>query len=206
MRPPKHPQLYSFDESFIHPEVRASSLSAVAEEVAPQIYLLPLLSEKFCRKLVEECEHRGQWVTEWEVDEGRQDHTDIDSHRNFMSLRGFDGLQNVYETIVHTHLFPFMKTVWKESAPSRIVAPYLLKYEVDGMASMVVHNDDMPFAMNVYLNADYEGGGTHFPDWNYETGKQPVGFATLYPAGPTHLHGGRLVTAGVRYVLICDFY
>ena len=70
--------------------------------------------------------------------------------------------------------------------------PYVLKYDAQDPRypkDMEVHWEQCALAMNVYLNDDFEGGGTYFPRWKYSTGRAAPGRAILYPGGISHQHG-----------------
>jgi hypothetical protein len=88
----------------------------------------------------------------------------------------------------------------------KVSAPYVLRYSPDAIASMDLHHDLETVTLVVYLNEDFEGGGTRFPRWRYCTGKRPPGSAIVYPGGLSHEHEGLPITSGVRYLLCGSFY
>lgn len=73
---------------------------------------------------------------------------------------------------------------------------------------MGLHWDNETLAMVVALSdpADYEGGGTYFPRWDYSTGRPEPGTAVIYPGGLSHEHMGLETTKGKRYLFLCAFY
>ena len=56
----------------------------------------------------------------------------------------------------------------------------------------------------IYLNDNYEGGNTIFPNQNYKTTPK-AGKLIVFPSGSSHPHGVTEVTSGVRYTLAMWF-
>ena len=94
---------------------------------------------------------------------------------------------------------------------------FISRYDSDGMNSLEVHQDTTDFTFTIALNpsADYEGGGTLFP--NVKPADAPptepfgnvvaapdVGCVAAFP-GRLH-HGGNAITSGVRYIIPLFIY
>jgi peroxiredoxin/predicted 2-oxoglutarate/Fe(II)-dependent dioxygenase YbiX len=60
------------------------------------------------------------------------------------------------------------------------------------------------FAVSINLNADFEGGGVRFPEYNMRTVKAPPGWAVVFPCAI--LHEVAKVTAGRRYAFLPFVY
>lgn len=56
------------------------------------------------------------------------------------------------------------------------------------------------FGAIVYLNDDYSGGHTFYPQYNYEI-KPKSGRLAVHPGDPDHLHGVTQIQGGMRYTL-----
>jgi hypothetical protein len=52
----------------------------------------------------------------------------------------------------------------------------------------------------VYLNDDYSGGHTYYPNYNFDIAPA-VGKLAIHPGDPEHLHGVSKIEDGVRYTL-----
>ena len=78
---------------------------------------------------------------------------------------------------------------------------FIIKYESTGQAALELHHDSSDFTILTALNDDFEGGGTWFHNQKTLV-KNPVGGATFHPGAITHLHGGRPVSSGVRYIIV----
>lgn len=56
------------------------------------------------------------------------------------------------------------------------------------------------FGAIIYLNDDYEGGHTYYPNYNLEIIPEP-GKLAIHPSDLNHLHGVSKVSGGIRYTL-----
>ena len=83
-----------------------------------------------------------------------------------------------------------------------------LKPHVDNMH---IYNPDLKhntphrdYSSIIYLNDNYEGGNTIFPNQNYKTTPK-AGKLIVFPSGSSHPHGVTEVTSGIRYTLAMWF-
>ena len=67
-----------------------------------------------------------------------------------------------------------------------------------------VHTAHRRFALSINLNADFEGGGVLFPEFNTRALKAPPGWAVVFPAAI--LHSVLRVTRGRRYAYLDFLY
>ena len=126
-----------------------------------------------------------------------------------LSLKSMPGLNEVFGEVVDRHVFPLARDLWPTYRPRMKRTPYILRYDAEDDSlpeDMEVHWDQNVLAMVVYLNDEFDGGGTVFPRWGVEAGKNGPGWAVFYPGGVSHEHGGGTITRGRRFVLVCDFY
>ena len=75
-----------------------------------------------------------------------------------------------------------------------------LKPHIDDIGHLA-HRD---YSSIIYLNDDYEGGYTIFPNQNYDSIPK-AGKLIVFPSGITHPHGVTEVTSGVRYTMAMWF-
>ena len=206
---PLHPELYTYDESFLSPAVRRGDSDRFVFEDAELIYRWQFFTPEFCRKLVEEAEHSAEWETRRDVEDNPLAGDGIvKNYSPWDTTQWLDrmpGLEKVYSDIVRKALEPIIYKLWPVFRIQRMKRPYILKYEPANIASMGLHFDVETVTLLVYLNEEYQGGGTRFPRWNYTTGRPPVGTAILFPGGLSHVHEGVAITAGRRY-LLCGAY
>lgn len=129
--------------------------------------------------------------------------------KSVFSIQYAPGLSETFNRIVDGHLLPVAAKIWPAYRMRTRRIPYVLRYDAHDkslLPGMNLHWEQMAFALAVYLNEDFEGGGTYFPRWDLVTGLGETGSAIFYPGGVSHEHGARDITRGRRYVLICDFY
>lgn len=204
---PRHPELLRWDEAFVDPALRADPMAVVREDVE-QIFRFPLLTPEFCARLVEEAEHAGKWETRRDIEDhphadgGVKNYSPWDTTQWLDNMPGLDG---VYFELVRRHVGPLIERLWDVFTIQRLKRPYVLKYEPDVVSAMGPHWDVETVTLIVYLNDDYEGGGTYFRKWDYSTGRPRPGTGILFPGGLSHIHEGRPVVTGRRY-LLCGAY
>lgn len=68
---------------------------------------------------------------------------------------------------------------------------------VDAMVEGFAHRK---FGAIVYLNDDYEGGHTYYPNHNYSV-KPQVGKLAVHPGDSEHLHGVTKIEGNIRYTI-----
>lgn len=56
------------------------------------------------------------------------------------------------------------------------------------------------FGSVIYLNEEYEGGHTYYPNFNFEVIPK-VGTLAVHPGDPEHLHGVTKIENGIRYTI-----
>jgi predicted 2-oxoglutarate/Fe(II)-dependent dioxygenase YbiX len=61
------------------------------------------------------------------------------------------------------------------------------------------------FAAIIYLNNNYVGGRTYFPNFNNYTPENNPGTLVIFPGNLEHLHGVTQVTDGMRYTIASFF-
>ncbi len=104
---------------------------------------------------------------------------------------------------------PVLEGLWGTFRLQKWDLPAVRKYEPDVVRQMDLHYDAETIGMVGYLNADFEGGGTHFPRWGLtvgDSGRVQVGSVIVYPGGVSHEHLARPIVSGRRYTLANSFY
>ena len=215
----KHPDIYKYSLRHVSPSLRQG-----VKEIGEQIYMFNLFTPEFCEKLIEEAEFQGGWETGIDDESGlsgfgimKLDPKLLESARvenekdTTLSLAAFPSLgsNTLTKTVIDTnkrHVAPMIKKLWRSFSVERFDAPYLLKYEPGKVEKMNLHYDLETVAMIVYLNTEYEGGGTYFPRWKLHVQPNKPGQAAMWPGGVSHEHIGMPITGGVRYILCCAFF
>ena len=160
-----------------------------------ELYSWPLVTDTFCKKLIEDAESYGKWTS------GRHDY--YPTHDILLSDIGYD---IIYSEILNEYAHPTARWIWNlegSNWDNMKVESFIVKYDnasKDAQNSLSLHHDHADYTFVVGLNDEYSGGGTWFPRQKYLIDKSP-GVVTVHPT-ITHRHGARPVTDGVRYVLI----
>ena len=115
------------------------------------------------------------------------------------------GLQPIYQKVLEQFVYPIWVWFWElqgESWNTLNSENFIAKYDVKNQGSLDLHHDSSAITLNVRLNNEFKGGGTFLP--KYKTTVQPrkKGYAMAHPGNITHLHGGRPVETGTRYILV----
>jgi hypothetical protein len=218
---PLHPEIFEYNPKFIDPALlketeggKAKDARKFVTEKVEQIYYFQLFTPEFCQLLIEEAEHCGKWHTELEdtaVTHPVEDSIiEEDAPSTEVKFDQMPGLQAVYDKIIDLHIKPIVEDLWKTFTIQKRDMPFVLKYSMDVIKEMKLHYDCETVSMVIYLNRDFEGGGTFFPKWNFVAGAVPgdfsIGSMVVYPGGVSHEHMGLPITSGVRYLMLGCFY
>ncbi|CAJ0606927.1 unnamed protein product [Cylicocyclus nassatus] len=174
-------------------------------QACPDVYHFPLVTERFCKEMIEEMEHYGKWS---------------DGSNNDPRLAG--GYENVPTRDIHMNqidyerhwLFfldeyvrPIQEKVYIGYYHRPVYAHmlFVVRYRPDEQPSLRAHHDASTFSVDIALNkrgVDYEGGGVHYTRYNCTAPADLVGYAAMFPGRLTHLHEGLPVSRGTRYILV----
>jgi hypothetical protein len=205
---------FNYDDSMIDPVVLSGDAERILNEPAEQIYAFKLFSDRFCRLLIDAAEQSRAWQVRGVL---LNEHPYAPGLRTYycpemgfpdkaITSEALPGFADLWGAIVRTHIEPLLGRLWPVFKMQRIDAPYLVKYEPSEISGMGDHFDLETVSIVVYLNSDFEGGGTYFPRWNFSTAGQPTGTAILFPGGISHVHRGLRITDGTRYILNGAFF
>ena len=62
--------------------------------------------------------------------------------------------------------------------------------------------DDNAFGCIIYLNEDYTGGKTYYPDYKIEV-EPRMGKLAVHPGDTNHIHGVTKIEGNIRYTISC---
>ena len=177
------------------------------EEVAAGILSLRLYETTVCRSLLESirgCDHWQSATVRVQADDGRfafapqpdvREATILAEDQVTRLLPDFDARMNLM-------IRPLIKQFWGVDL-LEYSGKQLVRYFPGG--HYVPHMDaaqdmeDRYFSVVCYLNSDFEGGGTWFPNLSYRAVPQS-GKAILFPS--KYLHAAEPVLNGEKYVLV----
>lgn len=184
-------------EKYIHPALRRGSYKKVGPKHA-LLYAVPFFKPEYCEMLVRVAERYGDW-------EGKS--KDNYGKGMTLSLSFIPALEKQYSALLKKYLYPQAQQLFPTFRPTHHDKAYILRYRAtkNQQRKMSPHYDGEPLSCILSLNDSFTGGGTVFPQFDY-TAKLPPGYMLVYPGGLSHLHGGKEITHGRRYVLLHALY
>ena len=180
-------------KKYINPTLLKGQYRLMVDEIGPNIIEFPLFTEQFCNEIVALAEER-EWVTNRHTFYPTTDQT-------MESL----GLQNIYQKVLEQFVYPIWIWFWElqgDDWRTLNSENFIAKYNVQNQGSLDLHHDSSSITLNVRLNDDFKGGGTYLPKYKLTTQPKKIGNAMAHPGKITHLHGGRPVEEGTRYILV----
>jgi hypothetical protein len=202
---PLHRALYAYQSSktewinkYLNRQLIHREFDLICDEPIDNVFSFPLFTPLFCRELIEEAEHYGQWTSY-----RGKDHDAIDI---MLKSIGFD---EVYSKVMREFVYPLFCHKYQLSGDAwlRLNAQnFIVRYLSDKQGHLGLHNDGSYLSMVVTLNTDYDGGGTFFPKFKKLIKHDQPGYASIHPGLVGYLHGARPVTKGKRYILASFFF
>ncbi|TPP65032.1 Procollagen-lysine 2-oxoglutarate 5-dioxygenase [Fasciola gigantica] len=217
-----------WEEQYIHEEYHNVFAPSVSEndieQPCPDVFWFPMVTEKFCRQLIEEMEHYGQWSDGKNNDprlEGGYENVptrDIHMRQGRVKNIGFIFYANTCtpcrqscskDMTTNQHQFTL-----NENSPFKLLEDeqnpwarmnFVVRYRPDEQPSLRPHHDASSYTLNIALNRpgiDYQGGGTRFIRYNCSLIQVKVGWVATFPGRVTHLHEGLETTKGTRYIFV----
>lgn len=180
-------------DNYINPHIRKGQYKLMVDEIGPNVLEFPLFTEKFCNEIIQLAEN-NTWVTDRHEYYPTTDQT-------MESLQ----MQGIYQKVLEEFVYPIWVWFWElqgKNWNSLESENFIAKYDTENQGSLDLHHDSSLITLNVRLNDKFKGGGTYLP--KYKTTVQPhkIGYAMSHPGNITHLHGGRPVEEGTRYILV----
>ena len=185
-------------EKYLSSHITNNSWDLTLDEVGHQGHthifnLGKVFTPAYCEEIIKEAEENGNWTKK--------------RHDNYPTTDMLlDNLEaNIgYENVLRKYVYPTVVERWRLEGKKWNGLKgenFIIKYKPGEQAGLALHHDHSEFTCLTSLNEEYEGGGTWF--YNQKTLiKNKIGEMVFHPGTITHLHGGRPVTAGVRYIIV----
>ena len=170
------------------------------------ILSLPLYDAETCRALVEQVNASGAW-RQAEVsllDEGSYRSIVVREERSasVFAPSAESEAASLFDAKMDAVIKPLVKRVWGVELDAHS-AMHLVRYlpgDYYHAHTDVTHEDPYRyFSVVCYLNDDFEGGHTTFPDLSHAVAPR-CGQAVIFPS--TYLHRAEPVTRGEKYVIV----
>ena len=190
------PEIIKFHEGDGTQELKIPLQEYIKEEL-PDVYSVPLFTEKFCDMMLDEVKNMEQYL-------GFSENSDEDELRQIPEITLQDNvpqLSSNLHSVVLNHMNPLFTAVWQRYS-LKINSIQLANYNLAKREQGEWHHDaSADISVVVPLNTgDYEGGGTEFHGKGVVP-PLPRGHALFFPSF-THMHRGLKVGKGDRYLLV----
>ncbi|KAJ1352964.1 hypothetical protein KIN20_009483 [Parelaphostrongylus tenuis] len=208
-----HPELWEIFENrelwelrYVHPDYHKLLKEGVeVKQACPDVYDYPLVSERFCKEIIEEMEHFGKWSDGTNKDEriagGYENVPTRDIHMNQI------GFERHWLFFMDEYVRPIQEKVFigYYHRPVESSMMFVVRYRPDEQSFLRPHHDASTFSIDIALNkrgVDYEGGGVRYTRYNCTVAADQIGYAMMFPGRLTHQHEGLPTTKGTRYILV----
>ncbi|KAK8398342.1 hypothetical protein O3P69_003907 [Scylla paramamosain] len=210
-----HPDLWGLTHNpvawrrrYVHPDLLNIIWGeAKAEEVGKDLYYVPFFKERFCRELVEELEHFGQWQHK-DMDDREESHRYTSTNINLSQI-DYAAEYHVVINTLHKELLATLYGGYRAEGKASLL--FVLRYTAaTDYNTFTYHLDGATYTLNLALNNDFTGGGLEYRLGNKLFGEEKelllphnrTGWAVVQPDRPYHLHHGVPLLSGRRYALI----
>ncbi|XP_069944312.1 multifunctional procollagen lysine hydroxylase and glycosyltransferase LH3 [Cherax quadricarinatus] len=210
----KHPDLWgirhnteAWSRRYLHPDLfKIIKGKKEPEEVGAYLYYVPFFTERFCKEMIEEMEHFGQWFNK-DYDDRDEGHVYSSVNINLSQI----GYSREYNMIINSVKMELLKTLYGYSSRGAAMLLFVLKYSASShYNTFTYHLDGGTYTFNIALNSGFMGGGLEYKLGNTYFGTERefvvshnrTGWAVVQPDRPLHMHHGVPLTFGVRYALI----
>jgi hypothetical protein len=174
---------------------------------ASGIFALPLFQPRVCRAMIESVAGHHGWNSakvSRRGDDGEMRSVVDPSHRTASLLFSahLPAICRKFDAQMNGVVKPFVHHIWRQHLTEH-EGTQLVRYSPGG--HYIPHSDVGRLTMNryysvlCYLNDDFEGGSTQFPNLDYSVTPRS-GKAVIFPS--SYLHGGEPVTSGEKYILV----
>lgn len=175
------------------------------EQPCQDVFWFPLVSEKFCRQMIEMMEAFGQWSggtnEDPRIEGGYESVPTRDIHMRQV------GLHEMWLEFLREYVMPIQlkEYIGYEHDPPAAGIAFVVRYHPEEQSSLRPHHDSSTYTLNIALNRphiDYEGGGCRFVRYDCNVTESRLGWALIHPGRLTHYHEGLPVTKGTRYIMV----
>ncbi|EDV23843.1 uncharacterized protein TRIADDRAFT_50405 [Trichoplax adhaerens] len=168
------------------------------------VYWFPVVSEIFCKHLVEEMENFGQWSAgghkDSRLDGGYENVPTRDIHLKQINL------EQQWLYFLQKYIVPIQAKVYPGFySKGHAFMNFVVRYHPTGQPSLRPHHDASTYTINIALTRagiDHEGGGCRFLRQNCSVVNTMLGWSLMHPGRLTHYHEGLPTTKGTRYIMV----
>lgn len=197
---PLHPQLYdafgtsveNWVNKYVNLQLVHGEFDLICDEPVDNILIFPVFNSIFCKELIEEAEHFGQWQS--------------DRHKKYptndMLLNAF-GFDMIYNFVIKKYVMPLLLHKYKldDYWMNAKIENFIARYRADVQQHLGIHHDGSYLSLILTLNTEFKGGGTYFPKFKTLIKPETAGYMSCHPGMVGFQHGARPITEGKRYIV-----
>ncbi len=196
---------YLWEQRYLHPDyVKAVADDFEVEEPCPGVFWFPLVTEQFCKDMIEEVNCLDIWSkgshNDSRLESGFEAYPTIDVRTDQM------GFHEQWLKFSADYLSPMAFKVFDQYySMARSNTSFVARYMPGEQDSLAPHHDGSTYSINIALNkpgVDFTGGGTRFLRTNCSIVDGRLGWAIMHPGKLTHRHEGLKTTSGIRYIMV----
>ncbi len=167
------------------------------EPAGPEMYVMPMWTEDYCRYVVEQVEARhnfarGQGYT------GSGENPKI--RTSDVKLAELPDVNSGYVHTYNNLLAQIITKIWLVKVDHSDA--FITRYTMDTQTQLLPHMDQSSIvSMTIKLNRDFTGGALHFVRQKLVNTEVPVGYLSFFPSGCTHVHEVLPLKSGKRYAI-----
>jgi hypothetical protein len=165
------------------------------ENIAQDMYKITnILSEEWCKRLIDACEQDGRWQ---ELPNDKFPGQEM--RLNAMEDQTF--IQEFRQLFKNT-LAPIAESKWKCLKMYDMRDAFVIRYSADSQTALPLHHDMSLVTFACKLTSDFEGGELNFPVQNVNNGDWKAGELLMWPGQVTHPHESLAMKSGIKYGLV----
>nr|CDS25585.1 procollagen lysine 2 oxoglutarate 5 dioxygenase [Hymenolepis microstoma] len=184
-----------WEEKYIHPLYHKFANASITKEDMDQpctdVFMLPLMSETFCKQLIEEVEHFRSLESGKEaapINDIYMSQIDWESH---------------WIQVLQKYIYPIQLKLWEGYSDKPTAGMSFVMRNTQGEKPHLKNrNEPSTYNIDMPLNSarvDYTGGGVRFPRYNCSLVDTHAGWPLIFPGRLTHIHEGIEIDDGIRY-------
>jgi hypothetical protein len=167
------------------------------EPSGPELYVMPMWTEDYCRYIVERAESQHQF-RHGQGYEGLGENKKIKT--TDVRLNDLPEVQQGYLQTYNGLLRKIIKKIWLVQLDHSDA--FVTRYTMDSQTRLLRHIDQSSVvSMTIKLNSEFTGGALHFVRQNLVNTEVPVGHICFFPSGCTHIHEVLPLKSGKRYAI-----
>jgi len=175
--------------------IPANTSDYKVENIAQDMYKITnILSEEWCKRLIDACEQDGRWQ-ELPNDKFPGQEMRLNAMKDQTFIEEF-------RKLFKNTLAPIAESKWKCLKMYDMRDAFVIRYSADSQTALPLHHDMSLVTFACKLTSDFEGGELNFPVQDVNNGDWKAGELLMWPGQVTHPHESLAMKSGIKYGLV----